>query len=185
MSVLTRKQPLSTADKLRAQAASAVAPVTAKVGPAAGRAVPLAQQAAQQAMPIARSAGNSVRQGADGAIAWVTPYVDTARSWAAPQIEQSARAFSDSVAPAISNALVSAAHKIDAAPQQQSGMRRKLTAAALLTALAGAVTVIAMRLRHHADNFAAATAMPEPASKPGPDGEDGPDPDMNGHSRIV
>ena len=178
MSVLTRKQPLSTTDKLRGHAATAAS----AVGPAATRAVPLAQQAAQQAVPLARSAGTSMKQGTDSAIVWATPYVDAARSWAAPQIEQSAHAISDTIAPMISSALVNAAHKIDKTPPKSAGKRRgALTAAALLTALAGAVTLIAMRLRRQADSFGAATAAPvEPGL-----GDDGPDPDLNGHNTIV
>jgi hypothetical protein len=156
-----------------------------------------AKQAAQQAMPMARTAGTSVKQGSDNAIAWATPYVDAARSWAAPQIEQSAHAISENLAPMISNALITAAHKIDT-PPKQSRRHGKLTAAAVLTALAGAAALVAMRLRQHQDSFATATATasPEPDAGPlyesGPASEagyddpgDGPDPDMNGHPRIV
>lgn len=187
MSVLARKQPVSTTDKLRGHAANAVSPVASKIGPAAGRAVPLAQQAAQQAVPLARSAGSSVKQGADGAVAWATPYVDAARSWAAPQIEQSAHAISESLAPMISNALVSAAQRIDATPQKPAKRRGKLTAAAMLTAVAGLVTLVAMRLKRRTDGFAAATADPGDSGvvSQSPAEDAGPDPDMNGQSGIV
>ena len=80
-------------------------------------------------MPLARTAGTSVRQGADDAVAWATPKVDAARSWAAPQLEQSARAISENLAPMISSALITAAHKIEvpkrkAAPSAAGWLRR-------------------------------------------------------------
>lgn len=184
MSVLTRKQPVSTTARLRGQAAYAAG----LVAPAAGKAVPLAQQAAQQAVPMARTAGSSVKQGADDAIAWATPYVDAARSWAAPQIEQSAHAISESLAPMISSALINAANKIDAPPRKSAKRRGRLTIAALLTAIAGVVTLAALRLRQNSGGFAAATAdtgTAGPGSQPGYDEGDSPDPDMNGHPRIV
>jgi hypothetical protein len=194
VSVLNRKQPVTTATKLRGHAAHAASAVAG--GAIATKALPLAQQAAQQAVPMARTAGSSVKQGSDNAVAWATPYVDAARSWAAPQIEQSAHTISETLAPMISSALINAAHKIDTPPKQKKG-HGKLTAAAMLTALAGIATVIAMRLRQHPDSFAAATASTEPDPgepryESGPAGQagyddpdEGPDPDMNGHPRIV
>jgi hypothetical protein len=192
VSVLTRKQPASGLRLQAFQAARQAAPLA--------KTVPLAQLAAsqaQQALPLARTAGASIRHGADDAVAWVTPKVDAARSWAAPQLEQSARAISDSLAPMISGALISAAHKIDA-PKRTSHQRRWLVAGSIVAAAAaGLVAAVAMRLRQQTDAFSGASAAGTPA-EPGPDSarteagtgigfetDDGPDPDMNGHSTIT
>jgi hypothetical protein len=192
VSVLTKKQPASG---LRLQAVQAVR----QAAPLA-KTVPLAQLAAlqaQQAVPLARAAGTSIRHGADDAVAWVTPKVDAARSWAAPQLEQSARAISDNLAPMIAGALISAAHKIDA-PKRRPRQRGRLVAGSmLLAAAAGLATAVVMRLRQQTEGFADASAVGS-AAEPGPDSartdagtgigfetDDGPDPDMNGHPTIT
>jgi hypothetical protein len=181
VSVLTRKQAVTDSSGLRAQAAYAAR----QVGPLASKTVPMAQQAAlqaqvaaQQAVPLARTAGASVRQGADGAIAWATPKVDAARAWAAPQLEQSAHAISESLAPMISSALINAAHKIDAPPRKKPRGRRggKLAGIMLLITAAGAGALVAMRMRQRPTEFTAAPAAGDSSA---------PDPDMNGHSQIV
>jgi hypothetical protein len=196
VSVLTRKQPASGAREQAIQAARRVAPLV--------KSVPLTQltalqaQAAQQAMPLARTAGTSIRHGADDAVAWATPKVDAARSWAAPQLEQSARAISENLAPMISSALISAAHKIEV-PKRKSHQRGRLLAGSMMLAAAGGlVAAVVMRLRQQSDGFpdpsVASGAPPEPV----PDSEhteagtgigfetdDGPDPDMNGHPTIT
>jgi hypothetical protein len=179
------------------QAARQVAPLAQKTVPlaqqAAQRTVPLAQQAAQQAVPLARSAGTSVRQGADGAVAWAAPKVDAARAWAAPQLEQSAHAISESLAPMISSALMSAAQKIDAPQAKKSRSGRKIIGAVLLAAAAGAAAVAAMRFRPKQDGYSSDTTIESGDAAPaggygqGPvtEDSDGPDPDLNGHPRIV
>jgi hypothetical protein len=178
VSVLTRKHQINDSTGLRAQAAYAAR----QVGPLATKSLPMAQQAAQQAqvaalqaVPIARTAGTSIRQGADGALAWATPRVDAARSWAAPQLEQSARAISESLAPTISAALINAAHKIDAPVRKKPRRRGRIAGIALLLAAAGGGVFVAMRLRQPAESD----------SIPVSDEEVPPDPDMNGHSQIV
>ena len=216
MSVLTRKQAVDNASGLRAQAAAAAR----QVGPLASKTVPLAQQAALQAqqaaqqaqlaalqaMPFAKSAGMSMRQGADEAIARATPVVDAARSWVAPQLEQSAHAISESLAPMISSALISASRKIDAPERKKPrGSRAGKVAGMLLltTAAAAAAALVAMRLRQRSGQSASMPPAdtssgelgPDSAGSPGaethgqgagPDDDGGPpDPDMNGHPRIV
>jgi hypothetical protein len=166
--------------------------------------VPLAQlaalqaQAAQQAMPLARTAGTSIRHGAGDAVAWATPKVDAARSWAAPQLEQSARAISENLAPMISSALISAAHKIEV-PKRKSHERGRLLAGSMLLAAAGGlVAALIMRLRQQTDGLSGGSAVGSASAEPGPDSarsepgtgigfetDDGPDPDMNGHSTIT
>ncbi len=182
MSVLTKKQPTSDSAALRAQAAYAA--LASKTVPLAQQAALQAQAAAQQAGPLARTATTSMRQGADGAVAWATPRVDAARSWAAPQLEQTARAISDSLAPMISGALVNAAHKIDAPDRQKPRRRRGMIAGALvLLAAAGAAAAVAMRLRQEPTEFSSVPVTDD--SVPVTDDKAPPDPDMNGHSQIV
>ena len=198
MSVLTKKQPASGLRGQAVQAARQVAPL-AKSVPLAQLAALQAQQAAQQAMPLARTAGTSIRHGADDAVAWVTPKVDAARSWAAPQLEQYAQAISENLAPMISSALITAAHKIDV-PKRKPHQRGRLVAGSMLLAAAGGLaTAVVMRLRQQADAFSGAHAVGGMPAEPGPDSarssqagtgigfetDDGPDPDMNGHSTIT
>jgi hypothetical protein len=165
VSVLTKKQPTNTSGNIWAN--------TAVIGPKAQMA---AQQAALQAQAAAQQAGPLAKNARDGAVAWATPKVDSARAWAAPQLEQSARAISDSLAPMISSALISAARKIDA-PQRKKPRRRgaMYTGIGLLIAAAGAGAVAAMRLRERPVEF---TSVQMTESPP-------PDPDMNGHSDII
>lgn len=196
MSVLTRKQPALDTSGIRGQAVSAarqVAPLASKTVPlaqqAAQQAQAAAQLAAQQAVPFARSAGTSVRQGADSAVAWATPKVDAARSWAAPQIEQTAQAISDNLAPMISGALVSAARKIDTKPAKPRRGRGALVAGAVvLTVAAGAAAAVIIIRRRDAAGYLTSVPADEPESADAAsyqaDG-DTPDPDMNGHPRIV
>jgi hypothetical protein len=135
-----------------------------------------AQVAALQAVPLAKTAGTSMRQGADGAIAWATPKVDAARAWAAPQLELSARAISESLAPMISGALINAAHKIDAPVRKKPRRRGLIVGIVLLVTAAGGAAVVTMRLRRQPVEFTSVTISEE---------ETPPDPDMNGHSQIV
>jgi hypothetical protein len=150
----------------------------------------MAQQAAQQAVPLAKTAGTSVRQGADGAVVWATPYVEAARHWVAPQLEQSAYALTETIAPMISNALISASRKIDT-PPPKSHRRSRMLVASLALALASIGTFLVIRNRQASVGYTAAAPMPDSeltGSDPGmgyeTDGS-GPDADMNGHPRVV
>ena len=196
MSVLTKKQPASGSRGQFAQAARRVGPLVKSV-PVAQLAA-LQAQAAQQAVPLARTAGTSIRHGADDAVAWATPKVDAARSWAAPQLEQSARAISENLAPMISSALISAAHKIEV-PKRKSHQRGRLLAGSMLLAAAGGlVATVVMRLRQQTDGISGASAVGDTSAGQAPDTahteagtgigfetDDGPDPDMNGHPTIT
>jgi hypothetical protein len=172
VSVLKKKRPVNGTTALRAQATNAAR----QIGP-------LYQQTAQQAAPLARSAGNSVRQGAGAVAEWATPYVDTARSWAAPQIENSAHAITDSLAPMISDALITAAHKIDA-PSRKPGSRRGLVIGGVLVTAAAGTAALMLRKQRQDMNGNGVSAAPM-AGDGQQGGEDGPDADMNGHSRVV
>jgi hypothetical protein len=165
VSVLTKKQPTNASGKFWAN--------TTEIGPKAQLA---AQQAAMQAQAAAQQAGPLAKNARDGAVAWATPKVDQARAWAAPQLEQSARAISDSLAPMISSALITAAHKIDA-PQRKKPRRRgaMFTGIGLLVAAVGAGAFAAMRLKERPVEFTSVQVTENPP----------PDPDMNGQSHIV
>jgi len=193
VSVLTRKQAASGS---HGQVAHRVAPLAKSMSLA--QLAALQAQAAQQAMPLARTAGTSIRHGADDAVAWATPKVDAARSWAAPQLEQSARAISENLAPMISSTLISAARKIEV-PERKSRQRGRLVAGSMLLAAAGGlVAAVIMRLRQQAGGFSSASSVAGAPAEPGPDSprteagtgigfetDDGPDPDMNGHSTVT
>ncbi|MGO8959366.1 MAG: hypothetical protein ACLQFR_18655 [Streptosporangiaceae bacterium] len=198
MSVLTRKPHASEPSGLRGHAANAAR----QVAPIANKAVPLAQQAAQQAqqaaqqavplakqaVPLARTARASARHGADNAVAWATPLVEAARSWAAPQLEQSAHALSENIAPMISNALITAAHKIDV-PRRKPRRKTRLLALSMLTAAGGAAAMVAIRRRQYSNGLPAGTQSGTASADEGPgyDIDRSPDPDMNGDGgqRIV
>jgi hypothetical protein len=162
-------------DLLRYRAAQA----GSQVGAVAGKAMPFAQQA----MPFAQNAGMTMRQGAGSAMSMTTPAVEAARSWAAPQLEQSAHAITDTIAPMISSALLNAAHAIEVPKQAKPKGNRVLMAGAMvLTALAGAAAAAAVRMRHSAGGNGSVTVTTETASaETGPP----PDPDLDGRSRIV
>ena len=95
---------------------------TTRKRPANG--IAAAKNAIPRAVPAARNAGTAVRQGAEDAAAWARPRVDEvaawakpriddARSWAAPRLERSGHAVQESIAPAISNAMVSTARRLE------------------------------------------------------------------------
>jgi hypothetical protein len=171
VSVSTRNQFVSSSSGMRDRIVQASRPVGSLAG---------------QAAPLARNAGTTVRQGAGTAIARATPVVDAARSWAAPQLEHSAQAINDTIAPMISGALISAAHKIDV-PKRKSRKRGGMVAGAIaLTAAAGAATVAVIRLRRASNGMADASDLGPEATETGFGAESGPpEADMNGHSRIV
>jgi hypothetical protein len=143
VSVLMRKPPVSDTTGLSEYARMARQAVPSAVNASSAA----AQQAAQQAAPLARNAGTSMRQGADSAVAWATPYADAARAWAAPRLEQSAVALSENIAPMISDALITAAHKIDSSPRKRQRRigKSSLIAASLLLVAAGAAAFVLRR----------------------------------------
>ena len=96
MSLLTRKRTAGAMPTV----------VRKRARDVADRAAPIAKQA----VPIAKQAGIAARHGAEDAVAWAAPRVDEARSWVAPRIERTGIAVRDSIAPRISDALVTAAH---------------------------------------------------------------------------
>jgi hypothetical protein len=159
MSLLTRKRTVGTMPTV----------VRKRARDMAERAVPIAKQA----VPIAKQAGIAARHGAEDAVAWAAPRVDEARSWAAPRIERTGIAVRDSIAPRISDALVTAAHRVDTTPSKRRRWPRLLIGFALLAAIASAVAAIARRNR--TDPFAdepSSQAADIPAAAPATDESD-------------
>jgi hypothetical protein len=172
VSVTTRKQAVLTSNGLGDRVARAGRPV----GSLAGKTVPLAL-----------NASTTLRQGAGTAIAKATPAVDAARSWAAPQLEQSAHAITETIAPMISDALITAAQRIDVPKPKRRTRGRVIAGAVALTAAVGAATFAAIRMRQQDHGFAAngQDMTAPPATEPGLGEEPGPGPDVDGTSRIV
>ena len=117
--------------------------------------------------------------GAGTAFAKASPAVDAARSWAAPQLEQSAHAITDTIAPAISDALITAAQKIEVPKPKKRGRGGLVAGVVALTAAAGAATLAAIRMRRQDNNGFGTESQAEPGLR------DEPGPDADGQSRIV
>jgi hypothetical protein len=110
-----------------------------------------AMASAQRAVPAVKEAGNAVRRGAEDAAAWARPHVDDAtawakprvedaRSWAAPRLERSGKAVQDTIAPAIADAMTSAARAMEV---KRSRRRRWAVPAAITMMLAAAASAAA------------------------------------------
>jgi hypothetical protein len=112
-------------------------------------AINTALRMAAQLPPLARSTSEAAKRG-----------VTQTRAWAAPQLERGGQALQHQVAPAVSNALSSAAHRVDPG-QPKPRQWRKITAFSLLAA-AGVVTALAGFRRH-----SSATAPAEGETAPG------------------
>ena len=191
MSLSTKKQTVSYTSMIGGQAKS----IAAQAVPAARNAGTLATQ---QAAPLARNIGTSAKQSADSAVAWATPYVGAARHWAAPRLEQSATAVSENLAPMISDALRTAAQKIDyVEPKRHRISKTTLLAGSMLLTAAGAAAA-AFTLRNRNGNGNGYTADGAMSTSPdaatsggsindgfGPDDRGKPEADGNGHQTIV
>jgi hypothetical protein len=194
VSVLTRKHP-----------ADDIAGMRDRVAATAQRAVPAAKNAlpaTDQVVPLAKSAGEAIRHGAEDAAAWARPrvddvaawarpHVDDVRSWAAPRLERSGQAVTDTIAPAVSAAMVSAARKIDARPARKRRRWASITAGLLLLAAAASAAAAAALRRRPADFGYATDGADEMVAPATPDSATEtpaetpvvvPDPEANGHS---
>jgi hypothetical protein len=191
VSPMTKKQGISYTSTISDQAKN----MAAQAVPAAKNARALA---AQQAVPLAKNASASVKQSTDTAVAWATPYVVVARQWAAPWLEHSATAVTENLAPIISDALRTAAEKIDYVEPKRHRISKTtlLAGSVLLTAAGAAAAALSMRRRN--GNGSAYTAdspmatSPDAATSPGsindgfgPDDRGKPDAEGNGHQTIV
>jgi hypothetical protein len=122
---------------------STVAVAAQRARDAASQAGPIATNAAG----IAKNAGLTARQSAEDAVAWATPRVDDARAWAAPYVEQAGLAVRDKIAPAISDALVDAAHRLDVSAPRRRLWPRVLAGIAMVAAAGSAVAAAVLRRR--------------------------------------
>jgi hypothetical protein len=160
VSLMTRNQALGVRERAKRTAQRAV--------PAAKNAVP----AARQAVPIAKSAGETIRQTAEDAAAWAKPraddvaawarpHVDDARSWAAPRLERSGHAVQETIAPVISEAMISAARRIDVQQgRRKRGWARMVATVMIVAGAAAAAAAVVLRRQPVEPGFAV---------EPGPD----------------
>ncbi len=112
-------------------------------------AIDTALRMAAQLPPLAHSTSEAAKRG-----------VTRTRAWAAPQLERGGQVLQHQVAPAVSAALSSAAHRVD--PGQPKPRQWRKVAAFSLLAAAGVVTALAGFRRH-----ATATAPADEETAPG------------------
>jgi hypothetical protein len=140
-----------------------------------------AARSAQLTMPAAKSASTTLRRGAedasttlrrsaedaaawarphvDDAAAWARPRLDEARAWAAPRLERGGVAVQENIAPAISDAMVTAARKLDARPARKSRhWGSVLGVTMMLAAAASAAAAVMLRRRSADDGYIAESA---------------------------
>lgn len=129
---------------------SSVSAAAHRARDAAAQAVPKAKNA----VPLAKNAGLTARHSAEDAVAWAAPKVREARAWAAPHVEHAGLAVRDKIAPAISDAIVEAAHRLDApaAPHRRL-WPRVLAGIAMLAAAGSAVAAAVLRRRPTGKEF--------------------------------
>jgi hypothetical protein len=126
-----------------------------------------------QMVPVAKNAGLTARQGADVVVAWATPRVKGARVWAAPRVEQAGVAVQDKIAPAVSAALIEAAHRLDDPPPKRSRWPWMLAGIGLLAAAGSAVAAIMLKRRPEIETFGAEDQMTADSAVPSPSADDG------------
>jgi hypothetical protein len=189
VSLLSKKRPVDNVVDVRDRALQGVqrAETVAKSAiPKAKQAVPAAKDAGAAVREAGASVSTAVLRGAedaaawarprvDDAVSWARPHVDDARSWAAPRLERSGVVVQESIAPAISEAMVSAAHKLEVKPPRK---RRRwasvLAVTMMVAAAASAAAAVAMRRRPAAyeplttDEM---TAPPVPPADLGPEAD--------------
>jgi hypothetical protein len=155
VSLMTRKHPVDNVVGVRDRAVKGAQ----RAVPAAKKAVPLAknasvavvrsaEDAAAWAKPRVDDAAAWAKPRVDDAAAWAKPHVDDARAWAAPRLERSGVAVQETLAPAISEAIVSAARKLDVKPARKRRRWATVLAVSMLLAAAGsAAAAVALRRR--------------------------------------
>jgi hypothetical protein len=103
--------------------------------------------AAKNAVPMAKNVGLTARQSAEDAMARVAPRVKDARAWAAPHVEQAGLAVREKIAPAISDALIEAAYRLDNPAPRRRRWPRVLAGIAMVAAAGSAVAAAVLGLR--------------------------------------
>jgi hypothetical protein len=107
--------------------------------------------------------------------------VEDARAWAAPKLERSGAVVQETIAPAIADAMVSAARAIDVKPaRRRRGWARPAAIAMMLAAAASAAAAVIMRRRPPPPVFP--PTDPDSPVDPayGEAGSIQPDPEVNG-----
>jgi hypothetical protein len=183
VSVLTRKHAANGGTRVRDRAAQVAVPAaknaSATVRQGAGEAATAVRQSAEEAAAWARPR-------VDEAAAWARPRLDEARAWAAPRLERGGVAVQETIAPAISEAMVTAARKLDVQPARKSRRWGSVVAITMmLAAAASAAAAIVMRRRpmetdHTASGAEPATMTEQPVD---PDASQ-PDAEANGHPQA-
>jgi len=151
--------------------------------------VPVAKNTYAQIVPMARNAGLAARQGADVVVAWANPRVRGARVWAAPRVEQAGFTVRDQIGPAVSAALIDAAHRLDEQvspavsaalieaarrlddpppPPRRSRWPWVLAGIGLLAAAGSAAAAIMMRRHSEPETFGAEDEMTAESAAPSP-----------------
>jgi hypothetical protein len=167
VSLLSKKRPVDDVVDVRGRALQSVQ----RAVPAAKNAIPRAKQA----VPAAKDAGLAVKEAStavstavlrsaedatawarprvDDAAAWARPWVDEGRSWAAPKLERSGMAVQETIAPAIADAMVSAARAIDVKTPPRRRWAKPAAITMIVAAIASAAAAIAIRRRPPAPEF--------------------------------
>jgi hypothetical protein len=114
----------------------------------AQRAAPAVRDAGSRARRTAEEAAAWARPRIDDAAAWARPRVEDARTWAAPRLEHSGHVVQETIAPAIADAMTSAARALEV----KSARRRRNWAipaaiTMMLAAAASAAAAAIMRRR--------------------------------------
>ena len=136
--------------------------------------VPVAKNTYAQMVPMARNAGLAARQGADVIVAWANPRVHGARIWAAPRVEQAGFAVRDQIGPAVSEALIEAARRLDDPPPRKRSRWPWVLAGIGLVAAAGSATAaILLKRRSQPETFEGEDEMTadSAAASPGTDAD--------------
>ena len=188
MSLMTRKHPVDNVVGVRDRAVQGAQ----RAVPAAKKAVPIAKNAGTAVVRSAEDAAAWAKPRVDDAAAWAKPRVDDARAWAAPRLERSGVAVQETIAPAISEAIVSAARRLDVKPARRRRRWARVLAVTMMLAAAGsAAAAVALRRRPPvvgyeptdvtADDVAAASADQHLADADGSQ----PDAEVNGQAPEV
>jgi hypothetical protein len=140
---MTRKHPVDDVVGVRDRAVKGAQ----RAVPAAKKAVPLAKNASAAVARSAEDAAAWAKPHVDDAAAWAKPRVDDARAWAAPRLERSGVAVQETLAPAISEAIVAAARKLDVKPARKRRRWASVLAVSMLLAAAGSAAAAIMLRR--------------------------------------
>ena len=122
-------------------------------------------------MPVARRTADAAGRG-----------VRATRAWAAPQLERTAQVLQGKVAPKVSAALTTAAHRLEPTAPSRRQWWRKLAGASALTGAAGAAA--AAVLRRKPGTTSAGDAGDEEPEAQTPDGQTSTGPAADSNAEV-